>query len=229
MVDEIHPQADLIAAARRIADKIAGNSSTAVQAAKQAVRLGTGQPIEQAIAIMVEAHWRSAVHPDRGPSRRDPDLVEVGDHQPPGLKEADLAVGDSWTRKCCRTSRRAARWGGGMLGNRWCSIWWFSPSMKDAGPPSPGDLPRGADLLGQEVELPLSGENRGAGLRTLVDVRTNDTLVTFHRGLSPDRVTIQGRRRSLQCWGRTREVTRRNGGIEHAVELDAPGSPEEES
>ncbi len=73
MVDEIHPQADLIAAARRIADKIAGNSSTAVQAAKQAVRLGTGQPIEQAIAIMMEADWRSAVHPDRGPSRRDPD------------------------------------------------------------------------------------------------------------------------------------------------------------
>ena len=53
MVDEIHPQADLIAAARRIADKIAGNSSTA--AAKQTVRLGTGQPIEQAIAIMMKA------------------------------------------------------------------------------------------------------------------------------------------------------------------------------
>ena len=26
---------------------------------------GRGQPTEQAIAIMMEAHWRSAVHPDR--------------------------------------------------------------------------------------------------------------------------------------------------------------------
>ena len=65
MVNEIHPQAELMAAARQIADKIAGNSPTAVQAVKQAVRLGEGQPIEQAIAIMMESHWRSAVHPDR--------------------------------------------------------------------------------------------------------------------------------------------------------------------
>jgi enoyl-CoA hydratase len=36
-----------------------------VQAVKRAVRMGQGQPIEQAIAIMMEAHWRSAVHPDR--------------------------------------------------------------------------------------------------------------------------------------------------------------------
>ena len=49
----------------RIADTIASNSPTAVQAVKRAVRLGEGQPIEQAIAIMMEAHWRSAVHPDR--------------------------------------------------------------------------------------------------------------------------------------------------------------------
>src|SRR3954449_675066 len=65
MVNEIHPQAELMDAARRIADKIVGNSPTAVQAVKQAVRLGEGQPIEQAIAIMMEEHWRSAVHPDR--------------------------------------------------------------------------------------------------------------------------------------------------------------------
>ena len=26
--------------------------------------MGQGEPIEQAIAIMMEAHWRSAVHPD---------------------------------------------------------------------------------------------------------------------------------------------------------------------
>ncbi len=32
---------------------------------KRAVRLGQGQPTEQAIVIMMEAPWRSAVHPDR--------------------------------------------------------------------------------------------------------------------------------------------------------------------
>jgi len=65
MVNEIYPQAELTDAAHRIADKIASNSPTAVQAVKRAVRMGEGQPIEQAIAIMMEAHWRSAVHPDR--------------------------------------------------------------------------------------------------------------------------------------------------------------------
>jgi enoyl-CoA hydratase len=65
MVNEIHPQAELMDVTRRIAEKIASNSPTAVQAVKRAVRMGEGQPIEQAIAIMMEAHWRSAVHPDR--------------------------------------------------------------------------------------------------------------------------------------------------------------------
>ena len=65
MVNELHPQTDLLNAALRIADKIASNSPTAVQAVKRAVRLGEGQPIEQAIAIMMDSHWRSAVHPDR--------------------------------------------------------------------------------------------------------------------------------------------------------------------
>jgi len=65
MVNEIYAQAELIAAAHRIAEKIASNSPTAVQAVKRAVRMGEGQPIEQSIAIMMEAHWRSAVHPDR--------------------------------------------------------------------------------------------------------------------------------------------------------------------
>ncbi len=55
-----HPQTELMDAALRIADKIASNSPTAVQAVKRAVRLGEGQPIEQAIAIMMEATWRSA-------------------------------------------------------------------------------------------------------------------------------------------------------------------------
>ena len=65
MVNEIHDPDQLIAAAQQIADKIAGNSPTAVQSVKRAVHLGEGQPIEQAIAIMMDAHWRSAVHPDR--------------------------------------------------------------------------------------------------------------------------------------------------------------------
>jgi enoyl-CoA hydratase/carnithine racemase len=56
---------DLMRAARRIADKIASNSPTAVQSVKRAVHLGGGQPIEQAIVIMMDAHWRSAVQPDR--------------------------------------------------------------------------------------------------------------------------------------------------------------------
>jgi enoyl-CoA hydratase len=65
MVTEIHPQAELADAAYRIAEKIASNSPTAVQAVKRAAQLGQGQPTEQAIAIMMDAHWRSAVHPDR--------------------------------------------------------------------------------------------------------------------------------------------------------------------
>ena len=84
MVNELYPQDDLIGAAHRIAAKIASNSPTAVQAVKQAVRMGQGEPIEQAIAIMMEAHWRSAVHPtefegigafneDREPDFADPD------------------------------------------------------------------------------------------------------------------------------------------------------------
>ena len=65
MVNELHPQDELLDAARRIAEKIASNSPTAVQAVKRAVQLGEGQPTEQAIATMMDMHWRSAVHPDR--------------------------------------------------------------------------------------------------------------------------------------------------------------------
>ena len=65
MVNEIHPQASLMHAARQIAEKIASNSPTAVQAVKWSARTGQGEPLEQATAIMMAAHWRSAVHPDR--------------------------------------------------------------------------------------------------------------------------------------------------------------------
>src|SRR5438067_1262102 len=47
MVNELHPQAELMDAAYRIAEKIASNSPTSVQAVKRAVRMGEGQPIER--------------------------------------------------------------------------------------------------------------------------------------------------------------------------------------
>ena len=65
MVNEVHPKAALMEAVLRIAETIANNSPTAVQAVKRAVLMGGGEPIEQASAIMMEAHWRSVVHPDR--------------------------------------------------------------------------------------------------------------------------------------------------------------------
>jgi enoyl-CoA hydratase len=65
MVNELHPRAELMPAALRIAEAIASNSPTAVQSAKRAVLMGTGEPIEQSAGIMMDAHWRSVVHPDR--------------------------------------------------------------------------------------------------------------------------------------------------------------------
>jgi len=65
MVNELHPRAELMGAVLRIAEKIASNSPTAVQAVKRAVLMGEGEPIEQAVAVMMEEHWRSVVHPDR--------------------------------------------------------------------------------------------------------------------------------------------------------------------
>jgi enoyl-CoA hydratase len=65
MVNELYPKAELMDAVLRLAETIANNSPTAVQAVKRAVRMGAGEPTEQAVAIMMEAHWRSVVHPDR--------------------------------------------------------------------------------------------------------------------------------------------------------------------
>ena len=65
MVNEVHPRAELMRAALSIAEKIADNSPTAVQAVKRAVQNGQGEPVEQAIEIMMDQHWRSVVHPDR--------------------------------------------------------------------------------------------------------------------------------------------------------------------
>jgi enoyl-CoA hydratase len=84
MVNEIHAQSDVVDATVRIAAKIASNSPTAVQAVKQAVRLGQGQPTEQAIAIMMEAHWRSAVHPDRSEG-----IAAFNEGRDPSFQDAD--------------------------------------------------------------------------------------------------------------------------------------------
>ena len=65
MVNEVVPRAELMREVLRIAEALASNSPTAVQAVKGAVLMGEGEPIEQAAAIMMEAHWRSVVHPDR--------------------------------------------------------------------------------------------------------------------------------------------------------------------
>jgi enoyl-CoA hydratase len=65
MVNEVHPKDELLAAVLSIAEKIADNSPTAVQSVKRAVQNGQGEPVEQAVAIMMDEHWRSVVHPDR--------------------------------------------------------------------------------------------------------------------------------------------------------------------
>ena len=65
MVNEIYPRSELMSAALNIAEKIADNSPTAVQSVKRAVQNGQGEPVEQAVAIMMDEHWRSVVHPDR--------------------------------------------------------------------------------------------------------------------------------------------------------------------
>jgi enoyl-CoA hydratase len=65
MVNDIYPRTELMRVALSIAEKIADNSPTAVQAVKRAIQNGQGEPVEQAIAIMMDQHWRSVVHPDR--------------------------------------------------------------------------------------------------------------------------------------------------------------------
>jgi enoyl-CoA hydratase len=48
------------------------------------VHLGIGQPTEQAIAIMMEAHWRSAVHPDRAEG-----IAAFNEDRDPNFQDAD--------------------------------------------------------------------------------------------------------------------------------------------
>jgi enoyl-CoA hydratase len=65
MVNDLYPRAELMEAVLGIAEKIANNSPTAVQAVKRSVQNGQGEPVEQAIEIMMDEHWRSVVHTDR--------------------------------------------------------------------------------------------------------------------------------------------------------------------
>ena len=65
LVNEVCTPAGLMGRALEIAEKIARNSPTAVQSVKHAVKGGQGETLEQAVAIMMEAHWASVVHPDR--------------------------------------------------------------------------------------------------------------------------------------------------------------------
>lgn len=65
MVNQVTSRADLMRVTVEIAEKIARNSPTAVQSVRYAAKAGQGQPLEQAVAIMDEAHWTAALHPDR--------------------------------------------------------------------------------------------------------------------------------------------------------------------
>jgi enoyl-CoA hydratase len=65
MVNAVHSKAELMNAVLKIAETIAANSPTAVQSVKRAVQNGQGEPVEQAVAIMMDEHWRSVVHQDR--------------------------------------------------------------------------------------------------------------------------------------------------------------------
>ena len=65
MVNEVYPRTELMTGVLSIAKRIADNSPTAVQSVKRAVQMGQGEPVEQAVAIMMDEHWRSVIHPDR--------------------------------------------------------------------------------------------------------------------------------------------------------------------
>jgi enoyl-CoA hydratase len=82
LVNQVCQPAELMNVALEIAEKIARNSPTAVQAVKHAAKKGQGETLEQAIAITMESHWVSAVHPDRVEGiqawneRRDPQFLD---------------------------------------------------------------------------------------------------------------------------------------------------------
>ena len=88
LVTSVHPASELLGEAMRLAGRIGDNSPTAVQQVKRSVRLGMGQPIEQAIEIELECYQRMIDHPDRYEGvrafneRRRPVFEDA--HRPPG-------------------------------------------------------------------------------------------------------------------------------------------------
>ena len=65
LVNSVHPTAELMDAAMRLAARIAANSPAAIQQVKRSVRLGLEQPMEEAIEIELECYRRMVDHPDR--------------------------------------------------------------------------------------------------------------------------------------------------------------------
>ncbi|MHC8380783.1 enoyl-CoA hydratase/isomerase family protein [Pseudomonas sp. LB3P14] len=64
MVNHVVPKAQLMPLALEIARKIVHNSPTAIEAQKQAMKYGYGQPTEMAIQLSQMTNARAAVHPD---------------------------------------------------------------------------------------------------------------------------------------------------------------------
>jgi enoyl-CoA hydratase len=65
LVNAVHPAADLMEQALRLADRIAANSPAAVQQAKRSARMGIELPLEAGIETEIECYQRMVDHPDR--------------------------------------------------------------------------------------------------------------------------------------------------------------------
>jgi enoyl-CoA hydratase/carnithine racemase len=65
LVNRVHPAADLMDEALRLAERIAANSPAAVQQAKRSARMGLELPLEAGIETEIECYQRMVDHPDR--------------------------------------------------------------------------------------------------------------------------------------------------------------------
>ena len=65
LVNSVHPPAELLAEAGRIATLIAANSPAAIEQVKRSVQLGISEEREHAIEIELECYRRMVDHPDR--------------------------------------------------------------------------------------------------------------------------------------------------------------------
>ncbi len=65
LVNSVWPAGELMAAAMRLAERIAANSPAAVQQAKRAARMGLELPLEAGIEAEIECYQRLVDHPDR--------------------------------------------------------------------------------------------------------------------------------------------------------------------